>query len=690
VGIQVENRRTLTFIGHNGSGKSTLIESMLKVAGKVKELGTTLNYDPMEKEKNTTLSIGLATFTKDDYEFLALDTPGFGDFISEVISGMFAAENVISVINASAGIEVQTERTWKEAEALKKPIMVFVNAMDKERANFDEVLDELNAKFDKHIVPVYLPIGQEESFEGIVDLLNNCAYKYAADGSGKKDKIDVPANLSDRVETIRSELIENIVETDEEMMEKYLEGEEFSGEELFKAMRKAYIDGELVPIACGSATQNIGIDLFIELLKATGANPLERKTDMTKMADGDADFELVPEKDAPFVGYIFKAAVDPFIGKQSFVKVLSGSVETGNAFVNVNKNSNEKASHIYHVTGKDQDEITESTLGDIISVPKLKESEVGDTLCNPSRRLLVVNPEYPEPMMTKSVHPKSKADIDKISNGLSRLAESDPTFNWEHDPETNDTVISGMGTTHLNVMVEKLKKLFKIDVEVGQPKIPYKETVKGNADVEYKHKKQSGGHGQYGHVKIRISPRERGTGFEFAETIFGGSVPNNYIPSVEKGVVESMKKGILGAYPVVDIKVELYDGSYHDVDSSDMAFQIASRQAFKKGMEQAKPVLLEPIMDVEVHTPDENSGDVIGEITSRRGRPMGMEAGSKGYQVVKATVPYSEMLDFSNQLSSITSGKGYFTMKFANYSEVPANEQEKIIATRKRELEEKE
>ncbi len=688
--VQVENRRTLAFIGHNGSGKSSIIEAMLKLSGKISEIGTTLDYDPLEKEKNTTLSVGFGTFEKDGYEFIAMDTPGFGDFLSEVISALFAAENTISVINATSGIEVQTERTWKQAVELDKPIMIFINQMDKERADYNQILEDLKAKFDKNIVPVYLPIGKEESFKGIVDLLNNCAYLYSDDGSGKKEKTDIPEEMKDQVEELRMALVEDIVETDDDLMEKYLGGEEIDGPALAKAMKNAYAQGQLVPVCCGSATKNIGLDAFMDLVKATGANPMQRKPIATKMAEGEKDFELKMEKDSPFVGYIFKAAVDPFIGKQSFVKILSGEITTGNAMVNVNKDSSEKASHIYHVTGKDQEEVEIATLGDIVSIPKLKESEVGDTLCNTSRKLMVIKPEYPEPMLTKSVHPKSKGDIDKISNGLSKLSESDPTFTWEHDAETNDTIISGMGTSHLNVMIERLKKLFKVDVEVGQPKIPYKETIKGNSDVEYKHKKQSGGHGQYGHVKIRLSPLQRGKGFEFTQSIFGGSVPNNYIPSVEKGVVESMKKGILASYPVVDIQVELYDGSYHDVDSSDMAFQIAARQAFKKGMQDAKPVLLEPVMDVEVHTPEENSGDVMGEITSRRGRPMGMEAGSKGYQVVKATVPYAEMLDFSNQLSSITSGKGYFTMQFAHYAEVPSNEQDKIIAERKRELEEQE
>ncbi len=684
----VEKKRTVAFIGHNGSGKSTIIESLLLKAGKIEKMGTALNYDPLEVEKGTTLSSAVASFDWEDNFFTLVDTPGFGDFISEVTTGLFVCENVVSVVNAAAGVEVQTERTWRIAEEMHKPMMVFINHMDKERANFDLVFGELKEVFEKNLVPVTLPIGQGEKFEGIVDLLANQAYQYAKDPSGTPTKIPVPENMKATVEEKRTEFIEDIVQTDEDLMEKYLGGEEIDGPMLAKAMKAAYLQGELVPVVCGNASVGMGVELLASLLRDTGANPKEMNQPVAKLAEGDAEITVEPDENQPLVGFIFKAAVDPFIGKQSFIKIYAGSLKAGDAFVNVTRGSSEKASHLYYVIGKEQVETPEAGVGDIISVPKLKESAVGDTVSNPSRKLLVEGMNFPEPMLSKSVQPKSKGDIDKISNGLSRLSESDPTFNWEHDPETNETVISGLGSVHLDVMVERLKKLFKVDVEVGKPKIAYRETIRGNADTEYKHKKQTGGHGQYGHVKIKLAPKERGGGFEFVESIFGGSVPSNYIPSVEKGLRQAIKKGVLAGYPVVDLQVDLYDGSYHDVDSSDMAFQIAAIQAFKKGMDLATPVLLEPIMEVEVSVPDENAGDAMGEITSRRGRPLGMEPGSKGYQVVKAKVPFSEMLDFSNKLSSLTSGKGYFTMKFSEYSEVPGNIQEKIIAERKRELEE--
>jgi len=686
--LNVNNIRTIALVGHNGSGKSTLAEAMLVSAGKIDKVGGVLNYDPLETEKGTTLSTSAVTLKKNDNLVIALDTPGFGDFISDVTTAVFASENVVSVVNAVAGVEVQTERTWRIAEKMEKPTAVFINHMDKDRASFNSTMDNLKDVFEKHIVPIVIPVGEGESFEGLVDLLEMKAYSYSKDGKGTKKAMEIPANLKEEAENLRTSLIEDIVETDEELMEKYLGGEEIDEKTLSKAMRSAYINGEIIPVVCGSATLNIGVETLINSMINSGACPADRKPAKTTLASGDSEFELEPKQDEPFVGYIFKAAVDPFIGKQSFVKILSGSIKGGDSFVNANKGSNEKASHIYHIIGKDQEEVSEAIVGEIISIPKLKESSVGDTLCNSSRKLVVEKLDFPDPMLSKSVHPKSKADIDKISNGLSRLSESDPTFNWEHDPETNDTVISGLGSVHLDVMVERLKRLFKIEVEVGKPKIAYRETIRANAETEYKHKKQSGGHGQYGHVKIRMYPLGRGEGFVFDETIFGGSVPNNYIPSVEKGVREAMKKGALAGYPVVDFKVELYDGSYHDVDSSDMAFQIASRQAFKKAMDLAKPVLLEPVMEVDVFVPEENAGDVMGEISSKRGRPLGMEPGSKGYQVVKAKVPFSEMLDFSSKLSSITSGKGYFTMKFSEYSEVPSNIQEKIIEERKRELEE--
>ena len=684
----LEKRITLGLVGHNSSGKSTLIESLLVAGKKIEKIGGVTNYDPLEADKGTTLSASVATFETEETRFHLLDTPGFGDFINDVITSVFASENVLCVVNATAGVEVQTERTWKIAEKMGKPIMVMINHMDKERANFSDCIDALQKTFDRNMSPVFIPIGSGDSFRGYVHLLESKAYEFEMDGSGTFSEIEIPQDIRSEVEERRTKLIEDIVETNEEMMEQYLSGEEIEQDQLIQEMKRAYIAGIITPVFCSVGSKNIGSAHFLTILSVMGASAKDRPSTPSTLEDGHTPVEIKCTEDEPFSGVIFKAAVDPFIGKQSFIKILSGTLKGADSFVNVSKGSQEKASHIYYVVGKEQEEISESGAGDIVSIPKLKESAVGDTITHSARKLLIPMGEFPEPMLSKSVHPKSKSDIDKISNGLSRLAESDPTFSWEHDPETSETVISGVGSVHLDVMIERLKRLFKVEVDVGKPKIAYRETVRANAETEYKHKKQTGGHGQYGHVKIRVYPKERGSGFEFAETIFGGSVPNNYIPSVEKGIKEGLKKGVLAGFPVVDIKVELYDGSYHEVDSSDMAFQIAGIQALKKGMELSKPVLLEPIMEVEVFVPDENAGDVMGEITSRRGRPLGMEAGSRGYQMVKAKVPFSEMLEFPNKLSSITSGKGYFTMKFSEYSEVPSNIQDQIILERKRALEE--
>ncbi|KAF2962179.1 elongation factor G [Fervidobacterium sp. 2310opik-2] len=678
-----KDKRTVVLVGHNGSGKSALMVSALNLGG-FNVTKKDIDSDPIEVQRGASINSHVGTFKYEGKQITLIDTPGFSDFIGEVISAVFVSENVLSVVNATAGVEIQTERTWALANEMEKPIMVFVNQMDKERASFDNSIASLKERFEAKIVPVVYPIGQEASFKGIVDLLSGKAYIYE---NGKAKETDIPADLKDKVEEVKMSIMEDIVSLDDALMEKYFAEEPISAEELWNALRKGFIERQIVPIFAGSAEKNIGVDFLLKAINALGASPLEVKPYKAKLESGD-EVEIIPSETDPLVGYTFKAVVDPFVGKLSFIKIISGNMKPGDAFNNVTRGTQEKAGHLYFAKGKETYEIEEVSCGDIVVLPKLKDSGVKDTITHKDRKLTIISPEYPEPMISKSVNPKSKSDIDKISNGLSRLADSDPTFAWEFDPETSETVISGIGGMHLDVMVERLKNIFGVDVEVGKPKIAYRETILGKAESEHKHKKQSGGHGQYGHVKILLEPAERGTGFEFVDKIVGGVIPRNFIPSVEKGIREAMKKGVLAAYPVVDVRVTLFDGSYHEVDSSDISFQIAAIQAFKKGMQQAKPVLLEPVMYVEVFTPDENAGDVMGDISSRRGRPMGMEPAGKGITVVKAEVPLAEMLDFQGRLSSITSGRGYFTMKFEKYDVVPPNIQEKIIAERKKYLEE--
>jgi elongation factor G len=678
-----KDKRTVVLVGHNGSGKSTLIISVLNLGG-FNVTKKDIDSDPIEVQRGASINSHVGTFKFEGKQITLIDTPGFSDFIGEVISAVFVSENVVSVVNATAGVEIQTERTWALATEMEKPIMVFINQMDKERANFENSISSLKERFEQKIVPIVYPIGQEANFRGIVDLLSGKSHVYE---NGKVKESDIPAELKDKVEELKMSIMEDIVSLDDALMEKYFAEEPITPEELWNALRKGFISRQVVPVLAGSAEKNIGVDFLLKAINLVGASPLETKPYKAQLESGD-EVEVVPSESDPLVGYTFKAVVDPFVGKLSFIKIISGTMKPGDTFNNVTRNTQEKVGHVYFAKGKDTYEVEEASCGDIVVLPKLKDSGVKDTITHKDRKLTIISPSYPEPMISKSVNPKSKSDIDKISNGLSRLADSDPTFAWEFDPETSETVISGIGGMHLDVMVERLKNIFGVDVEVGKPKIAYRETVLGRAEAEHKHKKQSGGHGQYGHVKILIEPAERGTGFEFVDKIVGGVIPRNFIPSVEKGIREAMKKGVLAAYPVVDVRVTLFDGSYHEVDSSDISFQIAAIQAFKKGMQQAKPVILEPVMYVEVFTPDENAGDVMGDISSRRGRPMGMEPAGKGITVVKAEVPLAEMLDFQGRLSSITSGRGYFTMRFEKYDVVPPNIQEKIIAERKKYLEE--
>lgn len=676
----VDRKRNIALIGHNGSGKTVLLSAMLFNAGLVDRITSKfIDTDPIEESKGSSISSHVFSFDWKDYRMTVIDTPGFGDFIADVSNSVFVTENVVTVINAVAGVEIQTERTWQIAEGMNKPIMVFINQMDKERASFENTLNSLEKSFGKKMVVLTLPIGSESEFRGLVDLIAEKAYVYE---NGRSTESTIPSPLLEKVKEMKLKAIEDIVESDDSLMEKYLEGQQIQPQELANALLKAYKSGLVVPVFCGSAEKNIGVDLLMNYLAELGASPVDGKGYESRFESGEKVMLKISESE-PFCAYNFKTVVDPFVGRVSYIKIVAGVIKPGDSYFNVNRGTSDKFGRLYLARGKEQVEVDQAVGGDIVVLPKLKEGSVTETLTHKDRKLIIVPPSFPEPMFSRSVNPKSKADIDKISNGLSRLAETDPTFKWEYDPETGETVVSGLGTIHLDVMIERLKSIFGVDVEVGKPKIAYRETISKKAVAEYKHKKQTGGHGQYGHVKIELEPLPRGAGFEFVDKIFGGVIPKNFIPSVEKGIVEAMKRGSVAGYPVVDVRVTLFDGSYHEVDSSDISFQIAAIQAFRKGMEDARPVLLEPIMEVEIFCPDEVAGDVIGEVTSRRGRPQGMESISRGMSKVKAEVPLAEMLDFSGRLSGITSGRGYFTMKFVRYQEVPPNIQEKIVQERK-------
>ncbi|MBM7559861.1 elongation factor G [Marinitoga litoralis] len=689
----IDKKRIVGLFGHHGCGKTTLMDAILNNYCGADRIGQRyLDSEEIEKEKGASFSNHVATVDYKDTRVYFFDTPGMADFLGDIDVAINAVDNVVLVINASAGVEVTTERIWKIARENKKPVFIFITQMDKEGVNFGELVTSIKETFEDgvKVVPLQVPIGEGPDFRGIVNLITHEAFEYEKDKSGKDKKLDVvPEEAKEYYEAYHQELIEDIVETNENLMEKYLEqGEEaLNPENVFNALHLAFEEDEIVPILIGSAEMNIGIDRFFEALRLVGMHPDERE--FVGELEGK-EYVISPKEEEPFVGLVVKNAVDPFVGKLTYIRVLAGKIKPGDSFVEVQEDSNEKVAHIYIPRYNDREEVNEAGVGDIIVVPKLKKSKINDTVAHPSRLIKVKYPEFPEPMISKSVKTASKNEIDKVNNALSKLQESDPTFSWEFDPETGETIISGLGTTHLEIMIERLKKTFKVNVEVGKPKIAYRETIRRKVVAEYKHKKQTGGHGQYGHVKIELEPLPRGEGYEFVDKIVGGVIPRNFIPSVDKGIKEAMKKGVVAEYPVVDIKVTLFDGSYHDVDSSDIAFQIAARQAFKDGMKNANPVILEPVMKVEVYTPTEYTGDVMGEISAKRGRPMGMQSVGRGMDKIEAEVPLAEMLDFSPRLSSITSGKGYFTMKFSTYQEVTPDIQQKIIQEREREKSEQE
>ena len=677
--IVPSKKRVVGLFGHHGCGKTTMMDAVLKDYSKADRIGQRyLDKDEVEKEKGATFSNHIVSIDYDELRVTFFDTPGSAEFLGDIETALHSVDNVLIVINGVSGVEVTTERVWKVARRMHKPIMFFINQLDKEGADFERVASELKKIFEDgvKVVPFQVPIGKENNFRGIVNLLNKKSYIYKDDKSGEDEEQEsIPEEAKEYFEIYHPELIEDIVENDEEALEKYFESgeEELNMQTLIKDLHDAYEHDQIVPVLVGSAEKNIGMDRLLFAIKNFGKLTSEKVYETVEGEKIEADFE------APLSGLIVKNDVDPFVGKLTYIRITSGTLKTGDSFNIIDEETTERVSHIYLPRFDKDEEISEAKAGDIVVIPKLKSSKIGETIGSSEFKGKIKMPEYPEPMISKSIIPNSKKDIDKITNALSKLQESDPTFAWEYDSETGETVVNGIGTIHLEVMMEKLKKNFGIDFEIGKPKIAYRETIKKSTKSEFKHKKQTGGHGQYGHVKIEITPLERGSGYVFEDKIVGGVIPKNFIPSVDKGIREALKKGVVAGYPVVDVKVTLYDGSTHDVDSSDIAFQIAARTAFKNGMKEAKPTLLEPIMHVEIIVPNEYTGGVMGEISSKRGRPMGMETISKGVDKINAEIPLAEMLDFSPKLSSISSGRGYFIMKFSHYMEVPNDIQKKII-----------
>ncbi|NPV26420.1 MAG: elongation factor G [Firmicutes bacterium] len=664
--------RNVGLVAHGGAGKTSLTEAMLYNAGHTTRLGrvedgtTVTDFHPEEIKRKITINATLAPCEWKDHKLNLLDTPGFSDFIGEVKGTMRVVDGLIVVLDAVAGVEVMTQIVWEDAVAANIPRIAFVNKMDRENANFLRVVDQMKEAFGSHIVPIQLPIGAEANFKGVVDLLKMKAYYFEG---GKVQEKDIPADLADEAATYRDTLVEAAAEADDELLTKYLEGEELTPEEVVTGLRSAVRQGLVVPVVCGSATKNIGVQPLMDLIIDCLPSPLDR-------AEGD------PEN-APLAALIFKTIADPYVGKLSFFRVYGGVLKSDSYIYNANKEKEEKIGQILIMRGKNQEPVPEVRAGDIAAIAKLQESSTGDTLTRKDKPVILEGIKFPNPTLSVAIEPKSKGDEDKLGTAVARLMEEDPTLRMEKNTETKETLLTGMGEMHLDIIMERLQRKFGVEVNVREPKVPYRETIRASVKVEGKHKKQTGGHGQYGHVWLALEPLYD-KDFEFTEEIFGGAVPRQYFPAVEKGVREAMAEGVLAGYPVTGVKVTLYDGSYHTVDSSEMAFKLAAILAFRKGCEQAKPVLLEPIMNVEVTVPDEFMGDIIGDLNGKRGRILGMEPQGK-LQVIRAQVPLAEMMRYAIDLKSITQGRGTYKMEFANYEEVPANIAEKIIAAKKAE-----
>lgn len=673
-----EKIRNLAVVGHGGTGKTSLTEAMLFVTGassrlgKVDEGNTVSDFSPEEVKRKISINTSLVPCEYRDHKINVLDTPGFADFIGDVYGALRVADNTLFVISATAGVEVQTEIIWEQAEGLPK--FAFINKMDRENADFYKCLDGLKSTFSENIVPVQLPIGAESSFKGVVDLLRMKALIFDTK-TGKYTEQDIPADMLDDAEQYRLQLMEAAAEGDDELLAKYLDGEELTDQEIMQGIKGAVRQATSVFVFCGSATSLIGITSFLDFLVDCAPNPNE-------VAGKDLSKE-------PFAALVFKTIADPYVGKLSLFKVMGASIKSDSVVFNANKEKEEKISQVLVLRGKEQQPVPEMVAGDIGAVAKLVVTSTGDTLTSKSNPQVLEGIKFPAALFAQAIEPKSKGDEDKLGNALTRLREEDPTIEVEKNAETKQTVLKTMGETHADIIVDRLKNKFGVEVVIKEMKIPYRETIRQTVQVEGKHKKQTGGHGQYGHVWMRFEPLPDKE-FEFGEEIFGGSVPKNYVPAVEKGIRESMAEGVLAGYPVTNIKAVVYDGSYHPVDSSEMAFKIAANLAFRKGMEMAKPVLLEPIMNVEVIVPEQFMGDIIGDLNSKRGRVAGMEPAGKGRQKIKAQVPLAEMMKYAIDLKSITQGRGYYTMEFAGYEEVPGNVAEKIIEkARKEKAEEK-
>ena len=686
--VSLEQTRNIGIMAHIDAGKTTTTERILFYTGKVRKLGethdgaATMDWMEQEQERGITITSAATTCFWKDHRVNIIDTPGHVDFTVEVQRSLRVLDGSVTVLCAKGGVEPQSETVWRQADEYKVPRMIYVNKMDILGADFYNVLDMVKERFQCNAIPIQLPVGAEDTFKGIIDLINNNAIMYYDDLGNDVRIEDIPEDMKEQAEMYRTQLIEAVAEQDEALMEKYFEGEELTVDEIKTCIRKATIANEMVPICCGTSYRNKGVQPLLDAI--VDFMPAPTDIEAIKGVNPDTDEEEVRHSsdDEPFAALAFKIATDPFVGKICFFRVYSGSVDAGSSVYNSVKDNRERLGRILQMHSNHREDIETCYAGDIAAAVGLKNTTTGDTLCDEKHPVILESMNFPEPVIRVAIEPKTKAGQEKMGLALAKLAEEDPTFRCYTDEETGQTIIAGMGELHLEIIVDRLLREFKVEANVGKPQVAYKETIRGNAEVDEKYARQSGGKGQYGHVKIRISPNETGKGYEFVNSIVGGAIPKEYIPAVDAGIQGAMQTGVLAGYNVVDVKVELYDGSYHEVDSSEMAFKIAGSMAFKSACRKANPVIMEPVMKVTVIVPEDYMGDVIGDLNSRRGEVQGFEDRTGGVKQINARVPLSDMFGYATDLRSKTQGRGQYVMEPDGYKEVPKSISEKIITAR--------
>ncbi len=665
--IKTERLRNLALLSHSGAGKTTLCEALLFSTGAITRMGrvedgnTVSDYEPEEVKRTSSIQTSIIPCLWKDHKVNFLDTPGYDDFLGEVLCALRVVDGAVLVVAAPSGVEVGTERAWNLCEERKLPRILFVNKMDRENADFFRALASIQAAFGRHCVPLQVPIGSQQQFNGVVDLLSP---------NGQLDSQAAEA---------RERLVEAIAETDDDLATKYLEGETLSPEDIATGLRRGILSGKIVPVLAGAATQNLGVKELLDAAIKYLPSPKEGAKVTAVSAANKEPVELEPNPTAPLVAQVFKTTADPYVGRLSYFRVFQGTLKSDSQVWNVNKEQTERIGQLFIMRGKNQEPTSELVAGDIGAVAKLSVTATGDTVCQREAAVLLEGFQFPVANYTMAVYPKSKADVDKMSAALARLLEEDPCLKLTREPDTGETLLSGLGDTHLETAVEKVRRKFGADLLLQVPKVPYKETITVVTQAEYKHKKQTGGHGQYGHVLLRLEPLARGEGYKFGDEVVGGRVPKEYIPSVEKGVQKALAEGVIAGYPVTDVKVVLYDGSYHEVDSSGISFEIAGSYALRKGVSQANPVLLEPVMKLTITVPEGLTGEVMGDLNSRRGRILGMVPAGGSNTIIEAEAPQAEVIQYATVLRSMTQGRGSFKMEFVRYEEVPPHLAQRII-----------